>query len=407
MKIAILGGGISGLSAAWYARKKYPNAEISLLEKKDRLGGWIQTSQENGFLFEQGPRTFAANRSSHLLELIEATGLSSQLIFSDPCADRRFLFWKGKLRSAASFLPMLILPLIREPFISKGHGEDESIYDFAARRLGPKIANTLIDAMALGIFAGDIHKLSIRSCFPFLYKWEQERGSLVLGAFFSQFSNKKKRRKGLLTLHSGMGTLIEELALQSRADIRFETTVETIRHDGVVANGAFYPADLVVSALNGSTIGQITGLWRDFYEADLWIVHLAYDGDCLPKKGFGYLVPTQEGENLLGMIWDSAIFPQQSLSGKTRVTLMMREGSVEEATAVMKRHLGVDAAPIFTSAHLAKAAIPQFYVGYGKRLARFEEEAKKQFPSLILLGNYLRGAAVNACISVSKEYFLG
>lgn len=403
MKILILGGGISGLSAAWYARKKYPEGEIVLLEKTDRLGGWIQTSLEGGYFFEHGPRTFAANRCPHLLELIQEAGLSSQVIFSDPCASRRFLYCQGKLRTIASFLPMLIFPLLREPFIAKGKGEDESIYDFAVRRLGPKIANTLIDALALGIFAGDIHKLSIQSCFPFLCKWEQERGSLVLGALFSQFSKRKKGPQGLFTLQHGMGSLIREMAQKSKVDIRLNTAVEEIRNDGVIANGTFYPGDLIVSALNGAAIGKITGLWNDFADTDIWLIHLVYQGDVLPQKAFGYLVPTQEGENLLGMVWDSAVFPQQSVSRETRVTAMMRQGSVEAACDAMKRHLKVDAQPIFTSVHLAKAAIPQFNVGYGKRLARFEADMKTKYPSLFLVGNYLKGASVDACIALSKK----
>lgn len=405
MKIVILGGGISGISAAWYARKKYPNAQIALFEKTDRLGGWMQTSREGGYLFEKGPRTFSASRCPHLLELIEATGLQDQIIFSDKSASRRFLWSGGRLRTPGSFLPMMIWPLIREPFITKGSGEDESIYDFSCRRLGPRVTNTLIDALAMGIFSGDIHKLSIRSCFPFLYNWEQKYGSLVLGALSSMLPKKKKGETGLFTLQNGMETLIEELANQSGADFHFGTTVEEIRTDGVLANGMVHSADLIVSGLSGKEIGKLTGLWRDFEEADLWLVHLAYKGGILPQKGFGYLVPTEEGENLLGMVWDSAVFPQQSVSGETRVTAMMRQGSLEAALDAMKRHLGVSTLPTFSAVHFAKGALPQFHVGYGKKLACFEQEAKEKFPSLALLGNYLKGASVDACVAIAKSYF--
>ncbi len=406
MRIVILGGGISGLSAAAYARKKYPDASIALLEKTDRLGGAVQTSFEGGFLFEQGPRTFMASRSPHLLELIHDLGLGSKLIFSDPAARRRFLYSRRSLRTISSYLPMMTWPLLREPFISKGTGEDESIYDFTARRLGARIANELIDPIALGIFAGDIHKLSIQSCFPFLAQWEKERGSIVLGALLSRLRKKKKGPLGLFTLQSGMGTLIDALAVRSQANISLKTAALEIRPDGVLASDAFHPADLVVSALSGSTIGRLTGLWNDFGEADLSLVHLAYKGDVLPKKGFGYLVATRHQENLLGMVFDSAVFPQQSASGETRVTLMMRRGGiVEEALDVMKRHLGVHARPIFSFIRMAKGAIPQFHVGYGKRLAKFQAQAKEKFPSLILLGNYIRGASVDACIALAKQSF--
>ena len=403
MKIVILGGGISGLSAAWFLRKKYGNAQITLLEKENCVGGWMQTSHEGGFLFERGPRTFQASRCSNLLELIQELGLGNEVIFSDPCARRRYLWCGGRLRTIASFLPQLIPALICEPFRAKGTADDESIYNFAARRFGPKIANTLFDALAMGIYAGDIHKLSIRSCFPPFFQMERERGSVVLGMLFSK--KKKRGPKGLFTLRDGMGRLIERLEEKSEMETICNTAVETIRSDGVVANETFYPADLIVSALPGSAIGRLTGLWNDFQETDLWVVHLAYAGDVLPKKGFGYLVPTQEEENLLGMVWESAIFPQQNKQGETRITAMMRKGSVEAAREVMKRHLGIAQFPLFASARFAKGAIPQFQVGYWQRLSHFEQEAKAKFPNLILLGNYRKGAAVEACIALAKSSF--
>lgn len=402
MRIAILGGGISGLSAAWFLRKKYERAQITLIEKENSLGGWMQTSHEGGFLFEKGPRTFQSSRCKHLLALIHELGLENEVIFSDPCAKRRYLWVGGRLRSLASFLPQLLPALICEPFRAKAIADDESIYDFAARKLGPKTANTLFDALALGIYAGDIHKLSIRSCFPSFFQMEREKGSLVLGMLFSKM---KRGPKGLFTLRDGMGRLIERLVEKSQIDTSLNTAVEAIQSGGVVANGAFYPADLIISALSGSAIGRLTGLWNDFQERDLWVVHLAYARAVLPQQGFGYLVPTQEGENLIGMVFDSAIFPQQNAQGETRITAMMREGSIEAAQEVMKRHLGVSKPPLFAAAYLAKKAIPQFHVGYWQRLARFEKEAKSQFPSLVLLGNYIKGASVEACVSLASSVF--
>lgn len=400
MKIVILGGGISGLSAAWFLAKKYERAQITLIEKESRLGGLVQTSYEGGFLFEKGPRTFQTSRCPNLLELIRELGLEGELIFSDRCASSRYLWSKGRLRSVASFLPQILPALLCEPFRAKGTSDDESIYEFASRRFGPKIAATLFDALTLGIYAGDIRKLSIRTCFPPFFQMEREKGSVVLGLFFSK---KKQGPKGLFTLQSGMNRLIERLAEKSAMKTILNTTVEAIRSDGVIANGIFYPADRIISALPGSTIGRLTGLWDDFLQTDLWVVSLAYAGDVLSKKGFGYLVPTQEKENLLGMVWDSSIFPKQNTQGETRVTAMMREGSVEAARDAMKRHLGVFQSPLFTSAFLAKRAIPQFQVGYWERLDRFEQEAKAKFPSLVLLGNYIKGASVDACIALAKN----
>ena len=134
-------------------------------------------------------------------------------------------------------------------------------------------------------------------------------------------------------------------------------------------------------------------------------MNLAFARDVLSKKGFGYLVPTEEKENLLGMIWDSEVFPQQNRAQETRVTAMMRKGSLDAALDVMQRHLGVAQKPLFHSLFLAEKSIPQFHVGYWEQLSRFEAGAKKKFPSLVLLGNYLQGASVDACIALAKNQF--
>ncbi|MGB7978803.1 MAG: protoporphyrinogen oxidase [Chlamydiales bacterium] len=366
MKILIIGGGITGLSAAWYAHKRYPDAHITLLEKSGRLGGWIRTVIEGGFLFEKGPRTFQSGRSPHLLALIR--DLKLEIIPSDPAAAKRFILHKGSLRSAGSFLPKLIPYLIRELFIPPSSAPDESIYDFAARRFSPHIAETLFDPLTLGVYAGDIRKLSIRACFPAFYKWEREKGSLLRGLLSSP-----KTAKGLFTLKNGMETLIHELQKQLPIDIVFDCPAETITAHEVFAQGQTWHADQVFSALPPLCPTR-----------SIWVVNLAFADDVLSKKGFGYLVPTQEKEGLLGVIFDSAIFPQQNRSGETRLTAMIRGEESEPlptALSALKRHLGVVAEPLFASTFLAKEAIPQFEVGC-----------------------IARGVSVDACIQRGMEF---
>ena len=399
MKVVILGGGISGLSAAWGLRTQYPAAKITLIEKQNRLGGFIETSREGGFLFEKGPRTFEYSRSSHLLSLIHDMGLSEELIFADPRARQRYLWLDGRLRSLPSLVLSLLPGLLLEPYRKKKMLDDESIYDFATRRFGKKIAEKLFDPLTLGIYGGDIHKLSIRSCFPYLWQLERESKSLLFSVLFPK---KKRQKKGLFTLQTGMGRLIEKLIEKTSAEVVLNCEAEEIRSDGVIARGQFYPADLIISALPGSVIGDLAKIPHSFSELDLWVVNLAYKGDVLPKKGYGYLVPSVEQENLLGMIWDSSIFPQQNREGETRITAMMREGSVGAAMDAMQRHLRVAQEPIFSNVVLAKKAIPQFFVGYSEKLLRFQKELKEKFPSIVLVGNYLEGASVDACVASSS-----
>ncbi len=404
MNIVVLGGGISALSAAWYAKKRHPDAKVIVLEKESSLGGWMQTRSEQGFLFEKGPRTLQMARSPHLISLIEEAGLGGEMIVSDPSAAQRFILHRGCLRSLRSFWPLIGWAFCRSLVAKKGSGEDESIYDFSCRRFGKMASEILVDAAALGIFGGDIRKLSICSCFPFLVRWEQEKGS-----FFQAlpFRRRPGNKKGLLTLQRGFGSLIEALAGRSGAEVVCNAPVEAVEPLGVRARGQFYPADCIIAALPGHILSGLLGLPCPYETADLSIVHMVYEGDVLKRKGFGYLVPTREKEILLGMIWDSAVFPQQNRKGETRVTAMMRCGGIQEAQEAMARHLGVVKAPIASYGTQASGAIPQFHVGYQKRLDLFVKEAMQKCPRLRLVGNYISGASVEACVSLSKKVATG
>lgn len=400
MKILILGGGISGLSAAWFLKKKQPHAEITLLEKTKRLGGWIETVRQEGFLSEKGPRTFLVQKCPQLLSLIQEVGLEKELLFSDPNAKQRYVWTEGKLRSLSSFWLRLIGPLLKEPWIPLGTQEDESIHAFASRRLNPWIADTLFDPLTLGIYAGDSKKLSIRSCFPQLYAWEKKYGSLLKGAW----KQKKGTGKGLFTLRGGMQTLIDVLQQKLEMQIEFDCPVEALHAHGVEAGGRFWEADQIFCALPRPAVSQLTS--RSFPEQSIWVVSLGYSQTLLKRqKGYGYLIPSKEQEAVLGMIWDSDVFPKQHPLG-TCLTVMLRPSTQEplqEALRAVEKHLQIQETPRFHRATLAQEAIPQFEVGYGKEIAQFEQTMKGAFPRMILLGNYWESPSVEACIARSHS----
>lgn len=401
MKILILGGGISGLTAAWTLQKKYPHASITLLEKSDRLGGCIDTLREGSAVFEKGPRTCVDTRSPSLLALIQELGMESELIYASPDAKKRYLYTDGKLRTPFSLFPKMILPLLREPFRAPSLAEDESIYDFASRRFNPALANTFFDPMTLGIFAGDIHKLSLRSSFPFLHQWEQTHGSLLRALW-----RRPRTPSRLFTLQRGLSSLITTLAQKISADIYLDTPVLAIERKGVVTPNRFWEADHIISALPAPIIGRLTNLWPNFSTASIWVVNLTFPPNALSHSGFGYLVPTQEKEPLLGAIFDSSLFPQPDR--KTRLTAMLRpQGDASWATAAalssLRRHLNLSLAPLSVTAHLAQEAIPQFEVGYAKKLAQFREQIQSDFPHLTLVGNYLEGPSLDNCVKVASK----
>lgn len=396
MRTVILGGGISGLSAAWFLHKKDPGAEIVLLEKESRLGGWVETRAEGEFCFERGPRTLARGRSRELLRLVEELGLSSEIVPSSPAAASRYLLKGGKLRSLSSFWPQLMWAGASEMLRKRGGGEDESIYDFAERRFGAKVARGFFDPLTLGIYAGDIHRLSIRSCFRPLWEWEQKEGSVVWGML-----KKKRREPGLFTLKGGLERLIRELEKKLPICVVKNCCVEAIAPDVATSQGVFQ-ADRVISALPVDEISRLTGIALDIPYRSIWVVHLGFHRRVLKRKGFGYLAPTEEGERLLGMVWDSEIFTEEA---QTRLTAMIREESTDpigDALDAIKRHMEIEDQPDYVSSRLAFRAIPQFEVGHEEKMARFEKEAASRFPHLSLIGNYLAGASLEACVARAR-----
>ena len=392
-KITIIGGGISGLVARYDLSKRFPNADIQLYEKTKRLGGVIETLEEP-FFFERGPRTLQAGRSAELLQLIEELGLQEELIPSSRKAKKRYIYHEKKLCSLGKILWTFLPAFLKEwkqPYPWEG---DESIASFATRRLGKEVAETLFDPMTLGIYGGDIHHLSISACFPALKAMEQEHGSLTK-AFFRR--KKKKRAKGLVTLKGGLQTLIARLVEEGRGEIHLGKTVESVPEGQTV---------LAVSAQQAAQFFQGDLEAMQFFEAlpsiSLTVVHLAFEKGTQVPQGFGYLVPTKEQEGILGVVFDSAIFPQHSRHGEVRLTVMLRQGGEEEALSAVRRHLGITQPPAMVHSTVYLDAIPQYGVDHLKRVAAFEAHLEKHYPQVTCIGNYLRGVSLNACVKLSR-----
>jgi oxygen-dependent protoporphyrinogen oxidase len=408
-RIIILGAGISGLTLAHYLP---PSCEVVILEKEDRAGGVLQTEQSAGFFFEKGPRTFQASRSGALLSLIQELGLEEELLFSKPGASKRYLWTEGKLHALPGFLTApwrmgLLCALLKEWRVPPC-AEEESVWDFACRRFNPTVAEMLFDPMVLGVFAGDCKALSMSACFPGIKAWEQKHGSLTK-AFLSK---RKKSARGLFSLIGGVETLTDALVAGQKAEILFNQEVQALRFDRnqveVVTSNRTYAADLVFSALPPDVLGKlfqpidevVSQALLSIEMQKIAAVNVGYRKNVLPVRGFGYLVPTREKEAVLGVVFDSEIFPQQNnFSSETRLTVMTR-GEVSIAIETLQRHLGISEPPDVI--HATRAVIPQYTLGHQKKIAALEERQELLFPRCRLLGNYLSGVSVNDCIARAK-----
>jgi protoporphyrinogen/coproporphyrinogen III oxidase len=394
-RIAILGGGISGLSCAYYLKKNYGDAiDLTIFEKEERLGGWIQTRNVDGFLFESGPRSIRLQDGEETLALIHDLGLDDQLLFASKAAKNRYLLWNGKLEKILSF-PLMrgVLPgILNDLFASKGDLEDESVHAFFSRRFSSLIADRFIDPLIKGIYAGDSKQLSIKACFPQLMR---DR-SLILGGLFGSF---KRKKRGIVTLKGGLGGLISKLGEILRKEIRLGVKINSLEgFDKIIST---LPAHALADLLPESRLQKQL---RSIPFATAGVVHLGFRKQVHEYQGFGYLVPSSEKEKILGVIFDSSVFPEQS-PNTTRLTVMIggdQENLEEIAKDALKRHLGISEEPDVCSSYTASRAIPQYPVGFLSLLGEIEEERRK-YPHLFLLGTSFHGVSVNKAIASAKK----
>lgn len=429
-KIAILGAGITGLATGYLLKQ---HADVTLLEKSDRPGGWVQTVERDGFLFELGPRSCRPKGNGrYTLKLIEELGLADEIITGNEAATKRYLFLNGRLQQIPSSLlsfiasPLtrpMVLPLLKEPWVPPSKESDESIHHFVSRRFGEYAANTFFNPLTLGIFAGDTKKLSIKNCFPSMHEWEQNHRSVIRGAFKSKPKHsitspliESLQKKPLFTFKRGMQTLIEALAEQLGKQIRYNTTVTGIdaqenRVTIHTPNGSetYDHLYLCIPANQLKNLIPPIPTIETAETASVVTASIGYRDNTLEKQGFGHLVPTSEKEQVLGIVWDSSAFPEQNLHPQeTRLTVMMGGAhhpdlvDADEKTLTnialdaLKRHLGITTCPDTLMIRYARDAIPQYHVGHDERVAQVEKTLPK---SITLMGNSFRGIAINDCIA--------
>lgn len=443
-RIAILGGGISGLTTAWFLKQLLgARVQLTIIEKNQRPGGWIHTLQTQGFLFEQGPRSCRTNGTGQeTLELIEALGLQTQVITPHRNAKNRYVYNGQTLQPLPKHLWEIPFHSLtrnclkvfwRDWNMPKRQEEDESIQSFFSRRLGTAWTENLIDPFVSGIYAGDCRRLSLKSCFPLFDQWEQQQGSLLRGACLhrspvterSAFVQKMLRFP-MFSFQEGMGTLPYALARELKDCLWLDQTVKsldfdlqsvkiTLNHDQCLV------VDHVISTLPTPALGSLlpsdSSLAKELKAlryASLTVINIGFHASILPFKGFGYLIPSKWGLPVLGCVWDSSIFPQQNVGNQTRLTLMMggschpevehlsENELIEQTLQILRQHLNIRLDPQVIQITKARNAIPQFEVGHSLWKRDIQDKMAASFPRLTLSGSAWTGVSINDCIAQSR-----
>lgn len=409
MKIAVLGGGIAGLAAAWALRDR---AQVTLFEASGRLGGNIRTERWNDALLEWGPNGFLDNEP-RTLELARALGLESRLVRARPEAALRFIWRAGKLRalpaSPKQFLKSdcLTLParlrVALERFARRPPGGDESVRDFAARHLGRGAADILVDAFVTGVYAGDPARLSLQSAFPRLKALEVNFGSLLKGAKGRGFGP-----PGVLTsFDEGLETLIRALA--GKVEVRLNSPVARVEKGDFDRVICTLPAPKAAPLLPP----EVGGLLAQIPTAPVAVVGMLFREPMAVPDAFGFLVPRGQGLRILGTLYDSSIFPGRAPKGLRLFRTMiggrrdpdapaLDDGQLVEAVARdLRVAWGALPEPVATKVVRHPLGIAQYEIGHADLLGRIEAACP---PWLRLAGSSYRGVALNACVKEALDW---
>jgi len=454
-RLVVVGGGIAGLAAAYYAGRQLVNPrQVAIVEREDRWGGKILTERVKGFIIEGGPDTFIAAKP-WAVDLCRELGIGDRLHGADPHKKNTYILRRGRLHPLPGGLSMMIPTrfgdLIRSGLISwpgklrmgldvllppahrDGAGHDESIGEFVIRRLGREVYEALIEPLMSGIYAGDGDSLSLLSTFPYLRELEARHGSLVRGALAERARRSKNgggpasgSRSLFLTPLSGLGEIVDALVavLESWGTgmIRGNGARRLDREDGryrlelddgscleaeamILAAPAYVVADLL-AGIAPSLAGEL----RAIEYATTATVSLAYEESDLPRPldGYGYTIPRREGRQALACTWTSTKFPHRAPSGKALLRVFIgRAGQkdiawdeaslVEIAMKELRETLGITASPLLTRVAVWERAMPQYTLGHAARLDRITV-GLAGLPGLALAGNGYRGIGIPDCI---------
>ncbi len=434
----IVGGGIAGLACAHRLSTRLGPGRVRLLEASDYLGGHVRTTHQHGYQLDWGPNGFL-DREPQMLAWVRELGLGGELIQANQAAARRFLMIKGRLVELAGPPKFFVSPLLSpagkaralmEPLIpAKKDDAPESVYDFAARRLGREAADTLVSAMVLGIFGGDAKHLSLQHCFPRMAAMEREHGGL-----FKAMLAKKKSGGGanpvggtLTSLRGGIGKLAERLRdvlgdiAQTESPVAAIEKVEDgfVVHCGRPVARPSLHAKNVILAVPGFVAAELMRVlapdaaskMESVGYASLSVVCAGFRRDKVQRElnGFGYLIPPNEGRDTMGCLWTTSIFPGTAPEGHVLLRSMVG-GAVHRKVvdrsdagllAAVKKDvfdlLGAQGAPDFVQIFRHRRAIPQYGLDHGDVL-KAADAAEAAHPGLYFTGSALRGVAVIDCV---------
>ncbi|SMO43493.1 protoporphyrinogen oxidase [Melghirimyces algeriensis] len=450
-RVAIVGGGITGLSTAFYLQKEIERKSLPLnfvlIEGKKHLGGKIETERTDGFVMEKGPDSFL-ERKADAKQLAIDLGLEKELVRNQ--TGQAYILHQGKLlpipEGAIMGIPTRITPFVSTPLFSwpgkfraikdlfmSRHQEanDISVGSFFRRRLGDEVVDHLIEPLLSGIYAGNIDQLSLQATFPQFARMEKEHRSLIIGMKRSRrSSHKSPRSQGqFLTMKRGLRRFVEQIEnqLPEESIIKGNPLNRIIKERNgyllVLSSNRVIQADAVIMTLPFERMKallpnhQLPHPAHSGTATSVATVILGYDAEQFPDipNGTGFVVPKRENSTITACTWTHKKWPHTVPQGKAMVRCYVgRSGDdsiveesdetiVERVQADLKKIQGIEVTPEFTNVTRWRQSMPQYRVGHVEWLEKLNHTCRKQLPGLFYAGASFSGIGIPDCIRQGKQ----
>ena len=454
-RIAIVGGGISGLSAAYAVEQKSRagfDVDYVLYEASPQLGGVLRTETVDGCVVEAGPDSFVTEKP-WAADLCRELGIGDQLLGSNDAERKTYILTRGRLVEMPDGLmflvPTKILPtgfsslfswktklrMARELF-HPPHAvdHDESVAAFVERHYGAEMVDRLADPLLSGVYGGEAASLSVRAVLPRFAEMERKYGSLGRAMLAARENGRKQGGERtaaplFTSLNNGMQYLAETIVARlTPSSLLTNAAVQAILPESggwVVSAGMQSDHfDAVIIALPARAAAEVLRMASPDLTAELAgidysssiTVGLGYGADVrrsLPP-GFGFLVPRSEGKRLLAATFVHNKFPHRAPEDRALLRCFFAGGNAEKVwelsdsqivgivRAELEQVLGLQAEPLFSRVYRWKSAMAQYGVGHLDRLQRIEG-LRLQLPGLALAGNGYRGIGVPDCVRSGRD----
>ncbi len=440
-QIAIIGGGISGLAAAYYLAQA--GVSSTLIEKRRRLGGVIQTERIDGCVVEGGPDSFLSSKPA-ALELIRKLGLEADVIGSNDSLRKTFIRRRGRLMPMPDGLQLLaptkIAPILTTRLLSWGTKarmglewfrrppatprRDCSVSEFVAGHYGLEAVEYLAEPLLAGVYGGSPESLSVQSVLPRFVELEARYGSLSRGVLADRRAESDPSRPLFRTLKAGLGSLIDTLALAIEDRVRvIHAEVDAVERCAcgyrLRVGGDWISTARVALACESHVSARLAaGIDPELAEQLAAIPHtsstviaLGFEASSfrVPLQGFGFLVPRRERRLVAACTFVQTKFPFRAPEDRVLLRCFVNAAlQDDDATLVdsvlqeLGDMIGLTSSPTFSRVFRWPLSMPQYTVGHSERMAAMKIRLRK-YQGLSLTGNAYDGIGIPDCIRMGRQ----